>query len=446
LHTSKTTFLEALRKSELLVPERVEAFVAGFGPDVPAESREWADRFVRGGLLTQFQANLLLQGRYRGFYLRGKYKLLDLLGVGGMGRVFLCEHVHLNRLVAVKILGGGAMKDPATVERFYREARLVAQLDDPNVVRVYDVEPDEKMPLMVMEFVDGASLHAIVKKVGVLPVDRACHYVAQAARGLQHAHEAGLVHRDVKPGNLLLDRQGVVKVLDLGLARFLGNREQSITAKYDEKVVFGTADYLAPEQAVDSTTVDVRADVYSLGATFWYLLAGEPPFGEGSVTQKLLAHQTKPLPSIRKRRPDVPAGLEAVLKRMMAKDPADRYQVPIEVARALEPWIPASVEPPSSAELSPVSSAVSTLFPAGTATVHTPPPNAPLDLGRAAPGDAPFALRTGPPTPTQLPAGSPLDSAFAHPRLENPRPRWLLPALVTVLAVTGAALLWRVLG
>src|SRR5262249_41784002 len=156
-----------------------------------------------------------------------------------------------------------------------------------------DIDQDDKLHFLVMEFVDGANFQEIVKRGGVLAVDRAAHYVRQAALGLQHAHEtAGLVHRDIKPGNILVDRNGIVKILDMGLARFFHDQDDILTKKYDENVL-GTADYLAPEQALDSHAVDIRADIYSLGATFYFILTGRTPFAEGTVAQKLIWHQTR---------------------------------------------------------------------------------------------------------------------------------------------------------
>ena len=223
---------------------------------------------VRDGLLTHFQAEQFLQGKWRRFTI-GKYKVLETLGAGGMGSVYLCEHKLMRRRVAVKVLPAAKAEDPAALERFYREARAVAALDHPNIVRAYDIDQDENLHFLVMEYVDGASLQEIVKKSGPLDVLRACHYIRQAAVGLQHAHEAGLVHRDIKPGNILVDRTGTVKILDMGLARFFHDEEDMLTKKYDENVL-GTADYLAPEQALDSHGVDIRADIYSLGATFYF--------------------------------------------------------------------------------------------------------------------------------------------------------------------------------
>jgi len=198
----------------------------------------------------------------------------------------------------------------------------------------------------VMEFVDGTSLQDLVRKEGPLHPSRAASYISQAALGLQHAHEvAGLVHRDIKPGNLIVDRNGTVKLLDMGLARFFLDEEDLLTKKYDENVL-GTADYLAPEQVIDSHEVDIRADIYSLGATFYYCLTGRTPFGEGTTAQKLIWHQTRQVKPVRSIRGDVPPLMEAVLNRMLAKDPTQRFQTPVEVSNALAGW----VEPDLSAD------------------------------------------------------------------------------------------------
>src|SRR5262249_7237584 len=202
----------------------------------------------------------------------------------------LCEHKSMRRRVALKVLPASQAQDPALVDRFFREARAVAALDHPNLVRAHDFDHDGKLHFIVMEYVDGNSLQNIVATHGPLDVTRAAHYIRQVALGLHQAHQAGLVHRDIKPGNLLLDRGGIVKILDLGLARFFHDKADKLTQQYDEGSILGTADYLAPEQAVDSHEVDIRADLYSLGATFYFLLTGAPPFGEGTISQKLIWH------------------------------------------------------------------------------------------------------------------------------------------------------------
>src|SRR5215470_13853420 len=301
---------------------------------LPPDPPGLAFQLVRDGLITHFQAEQFLQGKWRRFTI-GKYKVLERLGTGGMGSVYLCEHMLMKRRVAVKVLPAAKAEDSSSLERFYREARAVAALDHPNIVRAYDIDKDENLHFLVMEHVDGSSLQEIIKKVGPIDVLRAAHYIRQAALGLQHAHEtAGIVHRDIKPGNILVDRNGIVKVLDMGLARFFNDKDDILTKKYDENVL-GTADYLAPEQALDSHGVDIRADIYSLGATFYFCLTGRTPFNEGTVAQKLIWHQTRQPKSIRQMRPGVPDGLAALIERMMSKDPAQRPQTPQEVADLL---------------------------------------------------------------------------------------------------------------
>lgn len=341
---SPDQFLDALRKSGLMAVDLLDAQLrrsAAEGP--PLDAAELAARFVRDGLLTQFQADHLLQGKWRNFVIAGKYKVLGVLGAGGMGQVFLAEHTLMRRRSALKVLPKSLTADPSAVERFLREARAIAALDHPNIVRAYDIDTtDETLHFLVMEYVEGVSLHELVGRWGPVAPAAAANYVAQAARGLQHAHEAGWVHRDVKPANLLLDRAGVVKVLDLGLARLLGERGETLTGRLGDDSVLGTVDYVAPEQAVDSHAVDIRADIYSLGATLYFLLTGRPPFGEGTVAQKLLAHQTKAPRPVHELRQGVPTRLGDIVHRMLAKDPADRYLTPAAVAEALTPWAGAS--------------------------------------------------------------------------------------------------------
>ncbi|HEY1376250.1 MAG TPA: serine/threonine-protein kinase, partial [Gemmataceae bacterium] len=191
-------FLDLVRKSKLVDEKRLEALLQGSSTTLPTRSRDLAQLLIHNGLMTPFQATQLLQGKWRGFLLAGgKYKLLDRLGAGGMGQVFLCEHVRMKRLVALKILPTDKLDDPTALERFEREARASAALDHPNIVRAHDIDTDNKLHFLVMEFVDGSSLQDIVKKHGPLDVVRACHYISQAAEGLQHAHEAGWVHRDI---------------------------------------------------------------------------------------------------------------------------------------------------------------------------------------------------------------------------------------------------------
>ncbi len=296
-----------------------------------------AVHLVDRGLLTQWQSDKLREGRHKGFFL-GKYKLLDHLGTGGMSSVYLAEHLLMQRRVAVKVLPKARVDDTSYLARFHREAQAAAALDDPNVVRAYDVDCDGNTHYLVMEYVEGSDLQSLVKRTGPLDYAVAADYVRQAARGLSHAHKLGLIHRDVKPANLLVDRQNVVKVLDLGLAKFSDEDKASLTVAYDENVL-GTADYLPPEQALDSHGVDARSDIYSLGCSLYYLLTGQPPFPEGTLPQRIMCHQKEPAPDIRLKRPDAPADLLRVCAMMMAKKPEKRFQKMSDVAKILTRWL-----------------------------------------------------------------------------------------------------------
>jgi len=344
--------VQLVRKSGVVEDKRLEASLQKLhaAASVPADAEGLAGFLVREGVLTEFQAQQFLLGKWKGFMI-GKYKVLERLASGGMGHVYLCEHKFMRRRTAVKVLPAAKANDPASLERFYREARAAAALDHPNIVRAYDIDQEGKLHFLVMEYVDGSSLQQIVTKHGRMDITRAAHYIRQAAVGLQHAHEAArLVHRDIKPGNLLVDRQGVLKVLDMGLARFFQDEEDTLSKKYGESVL-GTADYLAPEQAVDSHSVDIRADIYSLGATFYFLLTGVAPFNEGTVAQKLIWHQTRQPRPLRTLRREVSPELTAVVEKMMAKEPAERYQTPAEVIEALAPWTQQPIPPPPEHEM-----------------------------------------------------------------------------------------------
>lgn len=337
---SVESFLGLVKQSGLIDPDLLkktwkEMKEQGIRVDDPVAI---AGELVGRNLLTRWQADKLLQGKHKGFFL-GKYRLLSHLGSGGMSAVYLAEHILMRRRVAIKVLPKARVNDSSYLERFHREAQAVAALDHRNIVRAYDVDQEDKNHFLVMEYVPGQSLHELVARHGPVDFVSAAEYMRQAAEGLQHAHRIGMVHRDIKPGNLLLDEKGTVKLLDLGLARFFDDKEEnSLTVKHDEKVL-GTADYLSPEQALDSHKVDIRSDIYSLGCTLYFLLTGHPPFSEGTLAQRLLAHQTKRPRSVQEDRPDMPASLVAILEKMMAKKPEDRYQSARETANDLLEWL-----------------------------------------------------------------------------------------------------------
>jgi serine/threonine protein kinase len=346
---TSAALLELLRKSGLVDGARLDPYLNGQS-SLPEEPKPAAITLVSDGLLTNFQAKQLLLGRYRGFHV-GKYKILEQLGQGGMGAVYLCEHLLMRRRVAIKVLPQEKANDPASLERFYREARAVAALDHPNIVRAHDIDQEGHLHFLVMEYVDGNNLHDIVRKHGPMDLLRSSHYIRQAAVGLQHLDEAGLVHRDIKPGNLLLDRQGTIKILDMGLARSFREGGDSVTKQFDEKSVLGTADYLAPEQAMCSSEVDIRADIYSLGATWYYLLSGHAPFEEGTITQKLLWHQMRQPKPLLSYRADLPPEILAVVEKMMSKEAKERYQKPAEVVQALDAFTQTPIPLPPEEEM-----------------------------------------------------------------------------------------------
>jgi len=329
---STTEFVELLQP--LLSPEQCEALAgleAGY-----ADPKALARELVRRDWLTPFQVNQIFQGRARELLL-GPYVLLERLGQGGMGQVFKARHQVMNRLVALKVMRGERLGNAEAIARFRREIQSAAQVAHPHIVLAHDAGQVGDQHFLVMEFIEGMDLARLSKKAGPLPVAQACDYVRQAALGLQHAHERGLVHRDVKPSNLLVSTDGTVKLLDLGLARSLAPAASGGHDITRSGAVVGSPDFLAPEQARDAHVVDIRADIYSLGCTLYFLLAGRPPFPESSLTQKLLWHQQTEPTSLNTLRADIPAEVIGIMQRMLAKNPADRYGTPAEVAAALAP-------------------------------------------------------------------------------------------------------------
>lgn len=335
-------YLNCLQKSGLVTKEQLQQMLAKIIHEHPGRTIDpefLAECFEKSQYVTSWHNDKLLKGKYKGFFL-GNYKLLGHIAAGGMSNIYLAEHLQMRRRVAIKVLPPTLVKNSSHLSRFYIESRVIASLDHPNIVRAYDINQQENFHFLVMEYIDGPDLRELVHQKGPMSVEMAADYIRQAAEGLHHAHSKGVVHRDVKPANLLVDRDGVVKVLDLGLTRMLDSEDASLTLAHSERLI-GTVDYIAPEQAANSHDVDARADIYSLGCTLYFLLVGEPPFHEGTQTQRLMAHQTSPPPDIRKRRPEVPQDLWELALRMMAKKPRDRQQSAAEVSRDLTRWLAA---------------------------------------------------------------------------------------------------------
>ncbi|MGI8977760.1 MAG: protein kinase domain-containing protein [Pirellulaceae bacterium] len=299
----------------------------------PKDGETFAQVLIQREKLTQFQAKEILTGGATPLVL-GDYILLAKIGAGGMGQVFKARHRRMDRLVAIKLLPSSMTKDEAAIKRFEREVKAAARLSHPNIVVAYDAGRAKGQNYLAMEYVEGTDLSSHVKRRGPLAVRPALDCILQAARGLEYAHRNGVVHRDIKPANLLLDKEGTLKILDMGLARL-----DSAGANQDELTgtgqIMGTVDYMPPEQALDTKHADARADIYSLGVSRWYLLAGRALYEGESIMATLLAHREKAIPSLRQASPSVPPALDAVFAKMVAKRPADRYQKMQEVIAAL---------------------------------------------------------------------------------------------------------------
>jgi WD40 repeat protein/serine/threonine protein kinase len=372
-----SVFLRTLARYRLLDPVHLDQIVgeATESTDLKALAKD----LIQRGWLTAYQVGKISRGKADQLLL-GSYVLLDRLGEGGMGAVFKARNWKLGKLHALKLIRKERLGNPDAVRRFHREIRAAAQLEHPNIVRAYDADEVGGNHFFVMEYVEGIDLNKLVKARGPLPVLQACDYIRQAALGLQHAHERGMVHRDIKPANLLVTRgegreasksdlsslaphpSPLVKILDMGLARFERSKDAELSATLtQEGAVMGTPDYIAPEQALASHGVDIRADLYSLGGTLYFLLTGQVPFPGGSLAEKLMKHQFEEPPAVERLRPDVPPGVSAVVRRLLAKRPEERCQTPAELAAIL-----------ASSDLSEAAS--STISAAGGITVAAPAP------------------------------------------------------------------------
>jgi hypothetical protein len=334
-------FLNSAQQSGLLSAEEAATLSREMRDSGAATKQDVAAKLVEKDVLTAYQAEQLLAGHGAECVLVGRYQIQDRLGAGAMGTVYRALDTKLDRAVAIKMLPAQSVTDAGALARFQREAKALAKLSHPNIIQAYDSDQDSGRQFLVMEYAKGTSLNDLIRAKGRIAPSLAADYVYQAALGLHDAHEKGLVHRDLKPGNLLLTPLGQVKILDLGLARFLQDQVGDATLTRDG-VGMGTPDYMAPEQFHDARHVDSRSDIYSLGCTLYHLIAGRVPFPGTSMSEKYAAHEQQEPAPLTEFCPDVPAGLATTVSRMMAKRPADRFQSARELAGAIAPYVAGS--------------------------------------------------------------------------------------------------------
>ncbi|MBS0267121.1 MAG: serine/threonine protein kinase [Planctomycetes bacterium] len=346
------TFLRNLANSGILSTEEL----AEIQRQVPRQklqqdAQALAKELARQKKLTVFQANAIYLGKTQGLIL-GNYVLLDRLGAGGMGMVFRAQHRRMKRFVAVKVLPKAGKKDPEVFLRFQRELEAAAKLTHPNIVAAYDADEHNGTHFLAMELVEGIDLARYVKEHGPMPGDKALNCILQAARGLEYAHSQGIVHRDIKPANLLIDKNSVVKILDMGLARFDEKNSRASDSGTNVAIsqsgdFMGTVDYASPEQALDSRQAGPASDLYSLGATWYFLVCGEPMFVRDTPMARIMAHREAQAPSLRDKHPEIPPQIDAIYQKLVAKRPEDRFRNATELLEALAQWrtLPGTTRP-----------------------------------------------------------------------------------------------------
>ena len=334
-------FVRQVIQSGAMSAEETSRYQDTFPPEKrPQDTEALAREMIRDEKLTEYQTRLILQGKASELIL-GEYLLLYKIGKGGMGEVFKGFHRRLERFAALKVLRRDTFGSACSIKRFLQEVKVAARLNHRNIVATYDAGEQNGVHYLAMEYVDGCDLEALLKAHGPLPVPHVLDYVMQTAEGLQYAHSRNVLHRDIKPSNLLLSSEGVIKILDMGLARIAEGDDANAGATLAERLtragqMLGTIDYISPEQAKDTRSADHRSDIYSLGCTMYSLLTGKTVYRGDTDIVKVMAHCEAPIPSLRETRPDVPEQLDQALRKMVAKKPEDRYQTMADVIAALE--------------------------------------------------------------------------------------------------------------
>jgi serine/threonine protein kinase len=351
-------FVQRLIRSTVLGEREVAEYLDTFPPEkLPRDGEALARMFVRDKRLTAYQASSILQGEERSLVL-GDFVALAPLGKGGMGHVHRAVHRFSGHTVAIKVLRPEALRSGNAVRRFHQEVAAAMRLCHRNIVSTLEAAEQNGLHYLVMELVEGEDLGALIRLGGPQPIDPSLGYVMQAAEGLEHAHSQNVIHRDVKPANLLLDRSGTIKVLDMGLARVIEEADPGATLA--ERLtrrgeLLGTIDYMSPEQTLDTRNADRRSDIYSLGCTLFTLLTGRPVYEGEDSFERLIAHREAEIPSLLAAVPGVSPSLDDVFRRMVAKRPADRYQSMGETRDALAKCLERHVQGGSSASsLEPV--------------------------------------------------------------------------------------------
>jgi eukaryotic-like serine/threonine-protein kinase len=362
--TSVTQFVNALVRSKLRTEAELLTMFQQWqkiGKKTDNDVEDFRKFLVESKTLSEYQAALVQRGREDGFFI-GEYVILDRIGSGQSGGVYKAAHKS-GQILAVKVLPGSKARDPNMLNRFLREGRLLTQLDHPNVVRAYQVGSANGIQFIAMDYLDGETLDVTLERRKRLPAAEATRLVAQALRGIQHLHSRNMIHRDLKPANLMLTPapkgdtlQSTLKILDIGLGRELFDEQSSGTKDLmltGEGTILGTPDYLAPEQARNARTADVRADIYSLGCVLYHLLTGRPPFQDSNVMSQVVRHATEPVKPAASVQPDVPVALSKVVDRLLSKKPEHRPATPDDAAELLTPFLPDNAAKPVKAAILP---------------------------------------------------------------------------------------------